>query len=804
VLHYSSFGVRSLCGLSDAIGPGGLLQLATTFPKKEKLPMVQIDQYAKFFRPLCTTIGLATLLCLQIGHVSAQKTDQLMVGMNADHDHGDGGGQPWRPDPHSRRDPSNPQPRIHPAPGPFHDKHAGEHIHDPQTMKLLVIAVDGTEPGYSAIQAFLDQLGIPYDSFLSVCRLQSPQCALPTFSTTSGNVATANYYGIVLTIGNLAYCNSSGVCQSTFSTADWAAMDSFTAQFGVRTVSYYTWPEARYGLAYAGVSVSTTATSPVNVTPASGQTTTTGTFPYLLSTAKVPVENAYMYFATTVAATGETTTPVLTATYNGSAYTVGALHTSATGQQYLALTMDNNAFLEHSMVFYYGLFNWVTKGQFLGGRKIYLSPEVDDLFIDDDLYDAAIPQYCVPAGFQNDPTFDNSSHCPLLRITGTDLGAVDSWELNLQKNAQTAKFKLTLAFNGIGTDPNGGYMPANDTLLPEASNVSSDFFWVSHTYDHENLDCYNAVPNSGVCNSATQTQSAYEITQNKSTATGEGLSPFDSASMVTPNVSGLANQNFITAAWANGLRYLVSDASKPGQTPPSANTGIPNALNAGILEVPRYATNIFYNTTVSASNAPGSEPDEYNYFYGPNGISKLPGGQPFFSTNQTYSQIIDNESQNLLYIMLRGYAFPSMFHQSNLHTFTGSTANGNTITGTTSLLMDTVQASINKFAALSNLPIVSLNEAGIGSLLWTRMGYNASKVVGSWTPAGPSGTGTTTGTIQIVISAPATITLTMPSKTTCPASGTGATVTCETYGSQKLVHIAMASGTPTYTFTSPQ
>ncbi len=755
--------------------------------------MIQSHKQSRFFRPLCTTLGLATLLFVQLGPVKAQAPGVFSASDRREA-HGKGGGG-WNPNPRSKQDPSNPQPRIPRTPHQPKDKDAGKHFHDPQTMKLLVIGVDGTEPGYGAIQAFLDQIGIPYDSFLSVCRLASTPCAMPTFSTTSGSTGTANYYGIVMTIGNLAYCNSSGVCQSTFSTADWAAMDSFSAQYGVRTLAYYCWPEARYGLTYANAAVSTTTSLQVPVTLTSGQSLATSTFSYLQSTASIPVENAYMYFATTEAAAGETTTPILTGTYNKTSYTVGAIHTSASGQQYLALTMDNNPSLEHSMVLNYGLLNWVTKGMFVGGRKIYLSPQVDDVFIDDDLFDAAIPQYCVPSGFQTDPTFDNSSQCPLLRITGSDLQKVYNWQSTLNSTAQTANFRLTLGFNGIGTVQSGGYQPANDTLVPKAQSLANKFNWVSHTYDHENLDCYNAVPNSGVCNEATQTQSSYEITQNNARASSLGFgSAFDRKSMITPNVSGLANPNFIAAAVSNGLSYLVSDASIAGQMPPSANTGIPNAFNSKVLEIPRYATNIFYNTTTGLSNTPGSEPDEYNYFYGPNGISKLPNGQPFFTTNQTYAQIVDNESQNLLYIMLRNYAFPNMFHQTNLHIYgTNCTA----VNTQCSLLIDTIQATINKFSALSNLPISSLSEANIGALLQTRMTANAAKAVASWTPSGPSGTGTSQGSISLTVANPGVITMT---GVNCPSSG----ATCETYGGQTLVHVNMPSGTPTFTLSSPQ
>jgi hypothetical protein len=255
--------------------------------------------------------------------------------------------------------------------------------------------------------------------------------------------------------------------------------------------------------------------------------------------------------------------------------------------------------------------------------------------------------------------------------------------------------------------------------------------------------------------------------------------------MITPEVSGLANRDFLNTAYANGIRYLVSDASKPGQAPPSANTGIVNAVNSGIFEIPRFATNIFYNTYTSASNVAGSEVDEYNYFYGPNGISRLANGSPFFSTNQTYAQIIDTESNNLLMNMMRYYAFPSMYHQSNLKFY----AYGK------SLFTETITATINKFAALSNLPIISQNQSSIGALLKERMAYNASGVVAYWTPSGPNGTGTSQGSITITVNQPAVITMT---GVLCPLTG----ATCETYGGQTIAHITVTPAAPV-TVSSP-
>jgi hypothetical protein len=676
---------------------------------------------------------------------------------------------------------SHPLPAIKPLSLPKAAPPGPTHAGDPLTMKLLVIAVDGTEPSYSSLVQFLDQIGIPYDTYLSVNHLNNPnQYPLPQFS---GGPNSANYYGIILTVGNLAYCNTQA-CQSTFSDSDWAAMDAFTATFGVRTLSMYTFPEARYGLTFSGTAISTTSASPVNTELASGQALATSTFPYIVPTAQIPIENAYLYLASATAATGESTVPILSATYNGANYTVGVIHTSVTGQQYLALTMDHNPYLEHSLVLSYGLLNWVTHGIFLGAKKYYLSPEVDDFFISDDLFQASVPQ-CVPSTFLIDPTVDLSAYCQTVRISGSTLQTTYAWQASLNAKPQTAAFRVSMAFNGIGTNSVTGSEPLHDTLVPRAKVLAPYFYWMSHTYDHENFDCYDAVPNSGVCPEATVAQVDLEVNQNA--AVGRQLfgSYFDATSMVTPEVSGLANPNFTSQGYIDGLRYVISDASKPGQTPPSANTGIPNALNPNLLEIPRFATNIFYNADTIAANGVGSETDEYNHFYGPSGVTKQPDGQPWFPTVQTYSQIIDTESTNLLMDMLRGYAFPSMYHQTNLYLYAPKT----------SLFMDTMNATINKFGSMLNSPIISQSESSIGLLLQNRAAYNESGVVAYWTPAGARGTGTAQGTIQILVSNPALIDLT---GVVCP--GTGAT--CETYGGQEIVHLDMTH-TNSFTVASP-
>lgn len=521
------------------------------------------------------------------------------------------------------------------------------------------------------------------------------------------------YQGIILTSGNLGICDPN--CRSALSLNDWVRLDKYAKAFKVRMVSYYTYPEARYGLVPVSA-IATTDASPAYVTMTPGGT---DVFSYLRPAASIKVANSYIYTAETVAAAGETTTPILKM---GNAV-VGVTHRKADGREFLALTMDNNPYLFHSAVFHYGVVRWVTKGIFIGARRTYMTPQVDDLFLANDLFDSS-KAACIPVGFASDPTFDPAGQCPTLRVQGSDLTKLAAWQSALRSTPQFAGFRVSMAFNGLGATADGGAAPG-DSLVAEAKRQRHSFYWINHTFDHENLDCYKPAANSGICRAATQAESNTEIAANVSVANSLGL-PLDAASMVTPAISGLQNPAFLSAAAARGIRYLVADLSRPEGVPPAPNTGIRNALQPSIFMIPRRATNIFYNTSTAFLQLAGSEPDEYNYFYGPNGIFRIggPGGPPFFSVQQTWNQIAERESDNLLGYMLRGEMYPSMFHQGNLHFYDGAR----------SLFTEVVGMTLNKFAAISDLPVLSLEQSELGEVLAERTSFVGAGVRGTLTP----------------------------------------------------------------------
>jgi hypothetical protein len=612
----------------------------------------------------------------------------------------------------------------------------------PVEMKLLVLAGDGTEPGYQAIRFYLDSMAVPYDAVITKTQ------GLPAL--VNGNIG--RYQGIIQTTGNLAYFDGSSF-QSGLTPAQWTTLDNYVRDYRVRTLSYYTWPEPKYGMVPTGGA--TGAKSLLTFTAAAADV-----FFYLNRNSPVEVEYSWTYFAQPAPpVVGETTTPLLMLGSN----VVAVVHRKADGREYLALTVDNNPYLKHSALLNYGLINWVTKGLFLGFRKIYLSTQSDDLFLPNDLFVLSKPE-CHPVGQAAvDPTYDPSlKGCPEYRITGAELARLNTWQNSWRAKALTRDFEVSIAFNGYGTTAEFGVNPVTDSLTIAARQFRNNFIWINHTYDHENLDCYDAQPFSSTCVPANLAQSLFEISENVKISNALGLK-LDRTAMVTPNISGLANPNFLAAARQSGIRYLVSDTSRNDYLPAKPNEGVRSPLEPSILYIPRRATSLYYNTTTAREGVAGSLPDEYNLFYGPGGIFKL-NGQDWFSTKQTYAQIIDRESEYLLNYMLRYEVYPTMYHQSNFAVYAN----------TQSLFSDLIDATLTKYGRVMNVPVESLTQTEIGQWIERRMAFNRANA-------------------QAILYPGQRIEIRTASAVQVPITGVCKTG-CETYGTQRISYINTVAG----------
>jgi hypothetical protein len=406
------------------------------------------------------------------------------------------------------------------------------------------------------------------------------------------------------------------------------------------------------------------------------------------------------------------------------------------GREYLTQTFDSNAQLNHGLVLAYGLLNWVTKGIFLGEYHVYSVPQVDDIFMKNDEW-------------ASNTSCPNSSALPQFRLTGDDVAATVAWQDLKQQNSLLTGFTLHLAFVGSGATGDtsqGGFSP--DTLTPAIVQYKSNFKWISHTWSHPNLDTITA------------TAAHSEVTQNNAEAIVLGLPGYDAASLVTPQISGLNNPDFVNQAVADGLRYVVSDTSVIGQSNngpnPSPNVGIVSTINPLLYEVPRHPTNLFYNV---------STPEDWTAEY-----QCIFAGQAPYDTF-TYDDIQQNVSQTLLTYMLKGDMDPLMFHMSNLHAYDG----------VHSILGDLLDDTLSNYATLLKFPVLSPTLDHLALSMQARTQYNLSAVSASLV---------SNTSIQITVPSGSPI-----SSATIPVTGLDSPG-AEDYAGQKISHIQVNRGQP--------
>ncbi len=611
------------------------------------------------------------------------------------------------------------------------------HTLDARDMKILLIsAVGGSDPDYQAMSAFLNQLGTPFDTLIASTTVLSSNMLWD-------GVAHGYYQGVILTDGDLLYESpvGSGNYVSAFTADEWQTLSNYETMFGVRQVTSYTIP----GLPESyGLSDPNFASQDTSVTPLKANLTAAGktVFPYINAANPITIQYAWTYLAKVESPQpGTVVTPLLNTT-NG--YTVAAVKKYADGRENLAITAENNSFLIHSQLLSYGIINWVTKGLFLGERHATLNIQPDDLFIEDDIWDTQVMTDTTGISY---------------RLTGNDFKQFMSWQNSSRvKYPLASGLKIEWPFNADGTNPNNyNYV---DTLTPEVLKDKASFNYINHTFTHANLDNIDA---------ATLTT---ELQKNNNYATNKGLTPYYKDSMIQPDISGLFNPVFANTAYQQGIRYIISDASRPEWSNPSPNAGFYSQYQSGLLIIPRHASNLFYNLTT-----PAEWVSEYNCYYGPQGVCPDFPNSTRWNTNLNYQQILDDESNFWLSYLLKWDIDPLMFHQPNARAYDGIH----------SLLGDLVEATLKKYTSLYNLPIQNLTQHEVGIKMANRMAYNASGLQGTLYP-GQKIVLTTTKAASVPV--------------TYAKSISGAGFQNELYGGQYISTIPMAAG-QTRTITLP-
>ena len=575
-------------------------------------------------------------------------------------------------------------------------------------LAVLVVTATTNDAALPAIRQALDFLGTPYTVHIA----SAQPGALTGDKLFTG--LRGFYAAVMLTDSALGYSPDGATWASALTATEWTTLNQYEADFAVRRVNWSGYPTPETGFNWPTAAFDSTWNAAVGTWSAAAKPS----FPYLVTTNTFAVSNVWTYLATPL----DTNTTVWLADKQGNALI--AVAKLAGGREVLSLTFDNASWLIHSTVLSHGLVTWANKGLFLGERHTYLSAQIDDVFLADEMW---------PAGE--------------FRQGAKDWAATITWQKGFNTRTLGKNFRYDMAFNGLGTV--AGEYP-NDDLTPYVKTNKAMFKWISHTYTHPYLD------------DITYTNALTEITKNNQASTGLALPNYSKLNMVTPNITGLNNPQFIKAAYDAGIRYLVTDTSIPSHRPASPNVGIPNWVDARILMIPRHANNLFYNVST-----PAEWVSEYNSIH-----------HAYWGRDLTFAEILDNQAELLLGFLLKGDVSPLMFHQPNLRDYNGA---GNTLLG------DLLNKVADKYEALYNFPALSPTMNALATTLQQRMTYNTSGVVA---------TRNADSTLTLTVTQAARIPVTgLTSGGVVSFTGTVAPVlAAEVYAGQRITYVTLAAG----------
>ena len=532
-------------------------------------------------------------------------------------------------------------------------------------LRVLVLSVGdrAADTELDLIAGVMDNIGVPYDT------LDVLTTDLTVDQLRTGDVG--HYNGVIVTDAELGGLDD-------FSAVEWAILHEYERDFNVRQSVLSGFPTTNAGVDYGMTSIqgATTHTAAWTGTGASA-------FPYVGP--EVPFVNQFGFTAVPRNSGGVVGTVMM----EDSAAPGRAMLTDlqySDGRRVLLSTLNHLPTDLHSMVMAYAFIDFATQGLHIGAPQVYLAAHIDDLFLASAMWDVDT---------------DALSLTETYRTTAADLtAAVAAQNALIAAHPTLADFAMEMTFNGVG-------LGVSDPLTQAVQANQSAFTFLNHTYSHPNLDTVNG---------ADQATISFEIAQNVALWSSYGFPGLPNAgrALVTGQHSGLSNgesqpfpgginPGLTPALVSNGIDYIGSDSSAPNQGTPAYLPG------SGILTLPRYPTNVFYNV-----RTPAQMVDEFNFIQ-----TELP--------DETYEQILDREGDVTFRHMASFTDYPHFFHAANLHDYDG---NGN------SLMSDWLSEVMTEYERFMRFPIVNLPFAEIGDRTANRLaapfaGVTATLVIGT-------------------------------------------------------------------------
>jgi hypothetical protein len=278
--------------------------------------------------------------------------------------------------------------------------------------------------------------------------------------------------------------------------------------------------------------------------------------------------------------------------------------------------------------------HWVTRGLYLGFRRVYLNTQVDDVFVETELYETNKPFRIKPADFQEHSVWTKeinsklpagSSYMIELGHNGngnieaaTDVDSNNDPELcdppeGIEYDAQidgpleyhkpigTGKDLWNKKFKKYQWSLDCSQLDPLEVYFADKANMHA-YFHVSHTFTHEDET------------NATYADVVKEITWNQEWFKRVGFTDATSSAYFSPNglippgITGLHNGDAIRAWLENGIKHAVGDNSRPvlmtradrkSDFHPIITTVAENGF-AGAYIIGRFGSTIYYNCDLPA------------------------------------------------------------------------------------------------------------------------------------------------------------------------------------------------------------
>lgn len=513
-------------------------------------------------------------------------------------------------------------------------------------------------------------------------------------------------------------------------------MYAYQAAFGVRMVRIDVYPDADFGVKTTITSqgcCSTDVEQLVSISDASDFPTAGMVVGATMSTA-----NMWHYPATITdsSTTKEIAQFAPSGSFTGTT-TAAVINTFGNRQQMVWFTSWATSWSATSNYLQHAHIHWMTRGLYVGHRRMYFSTQVDDMQLATYLYTPTNGRFRarpsdmnahvkwqaninarLPAGSNYVVEIGHNGNGNIEWASNNDTyGICDPTEIQYDAPADTAlEFQKPL---GTGTNlwPTTPASYAWTVACTQVDDLGAwfqvaanrDAFWhISHTFTHENLD------------NATYSDTVKELTFNKAWLAQTGISngKFASVGLIPPAITGMHNGDAIKAMLDNGIKYVVGDSSRPvllnqvNEYWPLISTVASNGY-AGLVIIPRWPTPIYYNcdlancTTSEWVNTSGGTGDFANLLL-------------FTKTQYT---------RHLFGLRHDGF----MFHQANMRYGDVPSYTVGTQTDNFSLLQIFVEVMLQEMTRTTTWPVVSIQHDDLGVQFENRMARDGCTPTMSWT-----------------------------------------------------------------------